>query len=147
MSAPRVACVSVRPWTSAWALVDKLQQAGRVLRTPLLASAAARAAVVPALTGRRLGQLEGAGWAAPLDFFEVLDPSNKAYAIRGTYEEALACFERGDFEGAAQRVGRILADHPSDVPASLLQMRAIQAKLNNNSASPAGVLKLFDTGA
>lgn len=134
------------PWSSAWALIDKIQQAGRVLRTPLLMSATARAAL-PSLPGRRLGRLEGPGWAEPLELFEIVEPGNKANAIRGNYEEALACFERGDFEAAAQRVARLLAEHPSDVPASLLQMRAIQAKLNNKAMSPAGALKLFDTGA
>jgi adenylate cyclase len=134
------------PWASAWAQLEKIQHASRVLRTPLLLSAPARSAL-QALPGRRLGKLEGAGWAEPLELFEVVYPTNKAYAIRGSYEEALAAFERGEFDAAAQGVGRLLAEHPSDVPASLLQMRAIQAKLHNNGASPAGVLKLFDMGA
>lgn len=134
------------PWSSAWALIDKMQQAGRVLRTPLLLSAAARTALLT-LPGRRLGRLEGPGWTEPLELFEVAEPGNKASAIRDSYEEALFSFERGDFEAAAQRVAKILAEFPSDVPASLLQMRAIQAKLNNKGMGSPGALKLFDTGA
>lgn len=133
------------PWASAWTLIDELLHASRMLRTPFIVSAAGRAAV-PSLPGRRLGLLEGPGWTKPLELFEIVETSNRVNAIRGSYEEALACFERGDFEGAAQRSSRILAEHPNDVPASLLQMRAIQAKLNNNGAVPGGVLKLFDAG-
>ncbi|HEV8058632.1 MAG TPA: hypothetical protein VGP68_02090 [Gemmataceae bacterium] len=133
-------------WSKAWQIVDKIQQAGRVLRTPLTVSKAARTGIPHSFAGRRLGLLEGAGWAEPLELFEIIEPSNKAFAIRGSYEEALACFERGDFEATTQRLSKILADHPSDVPAYLLQMRAIQAKLNKGTAST-GVLKLLDTGS
>ena len=133
------------PWTSVWALVEKIQQAGRVLRTPLVISEAARKGLPHSFAGRRLGKLEGSGWAGPLELFEIIEASNKAFAIRGSYEEALACFERGDSDAATQHVGKILADHPSDVPAYLLQMRAIQAKLHKG-AGCFRVLKLLDTG-
>ncbi len=133
------------PWAAAWETNEKMQQVSRVLRTPLLISKAARALLPYAFTGRRLGRLEAAGWDSPMELFELVETASKTYGIRGSYEEALACFERGDFETATQRVGKILADHPNDVPAYLLQMRAIQAKLNKGAAA-SGVLKLSDTG-
>jgi class 3 adenylate cyclase len=134
------------PWSSAWSTTDKMQEVGRALRTPLLLSRAARVQLPQSFAGRRLGRLEGAGWTEPMELFELLDPLDKAFAIRSRYEEALASFERGDFEATTQRGAKILAEHPSDVPAYLLQMRALQAKLNKGAAVT-GVLKLMDTGA
>jgi Tfp pilus assembly protein PilF len=81
-----------------------------------------------------------------MELFELLDPTNKVFPIRARYEEALAAFERGDAEAATQRVANILSEHPSDVPAYLLQMRALQAKLNRGAAVT-GVLKLMDAGS
>ncbi len=80
-----------------------------------------------------------------MELFELLDPADKAFPIRARYEEALASFERGDADATTQRVAKILSEHPSDVPAYLLQMRALQAKLNKGAAAT-GVLKLMDAG-
>ena len=134
------------PWNSAWTLVELMQQAGRVLRLPIVISAAARKELQQIFASRRLGNLEGAGWGKPLELYEIIQPSSTAFAIRENYEEALSRFENGDFDAAAQRVGKILADHPNDVPAYLLQMRTIQAKLHQGAAAN-GVLKLLDAGA
>jgi adenylate cyclase len=134
------------PWSSAWTMNSRIQQVGAQLRTPLLVSKAVRSLLSQSFAGRRLGRLEAAGWSEPMELFELLDPTNKVFPIRARYEEALAAFERGDAEAATQRVAQILSEHPSDVPAYLLQMRALQAKLNRGAAVT-GVLKLMDAGS
>ena len=134
------------PWSSAWTVVEQVQQAGRVLRLPLVISSAARKELQQTVPSRRLGNLEGPGWNKPLELYEIIQPASTAFAIRENYEDALSRFENGDFDAAALRVSKILADHPGDAPASLLQMRVIQAKLNHGAAAH-GVLMLLGAGA
>ena len=70
------------PWSSAWSMNQKIQQAGAQLRTPLLVSKAVRSVLSQSFSGRRLGRVEAAGWSEPMELFELLDPADKAFPMR-----------------------------------------------------------------
>jgi class 3 adenylate cyclase/CHASE2 domain-containing sensor protein len=108
-------------------LASRLEGANKYFGTSILASETSVALTGSAFAWREIDAVRVIGRAAPLRVYEPLAPAGKESAAQyeqaRTYAEALACWRKRDFNGAAELFASI-AD--VDPPSALFMQRAKQ---------------------
>lgn len=117
-------------------LASRVQGATKYLKTPLLLTGETVQRLPAGFFTRRLCRVRVRNIEAPVDLHELDRPEENPgrEVLRQLYEEALAAFERGDFEPAEAKVARFLRDAPTDGAARLLQARLLEAQTSGEGA-------------
>ncbi len=110
-------------------LASRTQGASKYFRCAMLVTGATHARLGGAVPTRRLGRVRVANIEAPVEMFQVAPPDAADWhRLRDAYEEALAAFEAARFDAAISGLGRLLQDHPDDMPSLRLIRRAGEAR-------------------
>jgi adenylate cyclase len=119
-------------------LASRVQGATKYLQTPLLITAATRAALDKSFQAqtRRLCQVRVVNIAEPVALYELIGPGNDTWiGLKLAYEEALDKFTAGEFRVACRILGRLIPDHPDDGPSLLLLSRAVAFLINETDTT------------
>lgn len=107
-------------------LASRVQGATKYFKTGLLVTGSTRSALDSNFAARLLCRVGVMNIAEPVDLHELAPADRPGWdRLRGAYEEALALFEKREFQSATQKLGNLLADFPDDGPSLLLLSRAV----------------------
>ncbi len=113
-------------------LASRVQGATKYLRSPILVTGSTRQLVADEFPVRRLCRVRVVNIAEPVELYELAAPNLSDWTrLKGTYEDGLAAFERGEFRIAAQRIAGLLNEWPDDGPSVLLLSRAADSLLKS----------------
>lgn len=112
-------------------LASRVQGATKYLHSSVLITQETAGRIDGKLRGRRICAVRVQNIMEPVDLFELRESVlEEASASRfDLYAEALKAFEDNDLDHAISMLARLLAETPTDGPAKLLMMRAIQNQL------------------
>jgi adenylate cyclase len=109
-------------------LASRVQDATKILKVQVLMTSRTKAALRDVGDARRLGKVRVRNITEPVDLYELRVGGNTGWAsLKAGYEQALAQFERGEFNRATRDLGNLLIDHPADGPSLVLLSRAVNA--------------------
>jgi adenylate cyclase len=118
---------------------SRIEGLTKLLEVPILVTETVARAVSAAVGScARVGRFQPAGMDAGLDLYALRGPGG-ADPSDATYADALAAFERGDFDGALQRLGALPQSYG---PAKFLAAQAIEKKRYPPPAGWDGLLKI-----
>lgn len=110
---------------------SRLQSATKQIGVGCLASAATIESAGFATQSRRIAKLNVVGIEQAADVFELSNSDNARWRVMAEqYESALQNYERQDFGQAAQQLGEILRENPTDRPSMLLLSRTLEQLTN-----------------
>jgi adenylate cyclase len=105
---------------------SRIEGLTKLLEVPVIVTEEVARALSPAAGScSRLGRFIPAGMDLPLSLFALRGPGEAGGPQDRLYEEALACFERGDWDQTLRRLGELPADHG---PAKFLAAQCIEKR-------------------
>jgi adenylate cyclase len=114
-------------------LAARVQSAAKFFDLPLLITEATQQQLDATFPTRRLTQVRVINIDRPVALYELAAHGKPGWdTLKAAYEDALACFEKGDFRATTRILGTLLAEplHREDGPSLVLLQRAVTALLD-----------------
>src|SRR6185436_10325 len=127
-------------------LASRLEGLNKYVGTETIISRETRAAVGDALVTRRLGKFRLKGFDTTVEVYELVgrrDVDEPTRAWRHSFEQAVACYERGDFEFARMGFNRTLELKPEDGP-SRFYLTRLEHMTGPSEAKWTGETQVFE---
>ena len=115
-------------------LASRVQGATKYFKSRLIVTGATAEALDDNLLMRRLADVRVVNIEQPVRLFELpCGNAPNASELCPAYEQALECFEQGDFRKAAQMLTTLMASFPDDGASMILLSRAVSALVDGRS--------------
>ena len=115
-------------------LASRVQGATKYFKSRLIVTGATALALDEDLLMRRLADVRVVNIEQPVSLYELpCGNFPNAAELCPAYEEALICFEQGDFRKAAQMLTTLMASFPDDGASMILLSRAVSALIDGPS--------------
>jgi|SRR5579872_3439825 len=117
-------------------LASRVQGATKYFKSRLIVTGGTAGALDEEFLMRRLADVRVVNIEQPMSLYELPCGSYpQARELCTAYEEALLCFEQGDFRKAAQMLTTLMVSFPDDGASVILLSRAVSALVDGPSAS------------
>jgi adenylate cyclase len=107
-------------------IASRVQGANKYLQTTLLITGSVHSQLPPDFNACRLCKAKVVNIAEPVELYELVEGNRPDWPyLKGSYEEALAKFERRELRPAARILGRLVTEHPQHGPSLVLLSRVV----------------------